>query len=195
MRPARKHNGVAGWAEIGVQRCYFRSKLERRHAEFLELQRGAGLIREWQHEPRTFHFPDRLQAPVSYKPDFRVVWCSGVEEWHECKGHWTRRDVTKLRLMARHYPEITIAVVGARLTSDDKEAIERARELTIAERAKAERKATAQEKRSPSPRRISLRGSPELDAGLGVADQLPCRPRPAAGSRKARTAAPRRDAP
>lgn len=141
MRPARKHNGVAGWAEIGGQRCYFRSKFERRHAEFLELQIGAGLIREWQHEPRTFHFPGRLQAPVSYKPDFRVVWFSGVEEWHEVKGAWTRKDVSKLRLLARHYPEIVVATVGAKLTDKDKAAIERAREITMGERAKAERKA------------------------------------------------------
>lgn len=150
-RGARKHNGVAGWAEIGGQRCYFRSKLERRHAEFLEIQRGAGLISAWEHEPSTFGFPGRLQAPVNYKPDFRVTRPGGIaeggmiwgasQEWHECKGHWTRRDVTKIRLMARHYPEIRILIVGTPLSQADVAKVEAARALTMRERAKAERKA------------------------------------------------------
>lgn len=148
-RPARKHNGVASWVEIGGVRFYARSRLEARHAEHLETLKRAGVIASWAHEPRTFHFPNRSQAPVNYKPDFAVTKAvlslgaggmnlDAVTEWHECKGHWTRRDVTKLRLMARHYPEIRITVVGAALSPADAEAIEKARALTLRERAKTE---------------------------------------------------------
>ena len=146
-RPARKHNGVASWVEIGGQRFYARSRLEARHAEHLETLKRAGVVTSWEHEPRTFHFPNRSQAPVNYKPDFLVKYAGGFselgiheprDEWHECKGHWTRRDVTKLRLMARHYPEIRITVIGAPLSPADAEAIEKARAFTLRERAKTE---------------------------------------------------------
>ena len=86
----------------------------------------------------TFITPGTWRSPCQ---TFAMVWFSGVEEWHEVKGAWTRKDVSKLRLLARHYPEIVVATVGAKLTDKDKAAIERAREITMGERAKAERKA------------------------------------------------------
>jgi hypothetical protein len=137
----RRHVNKAAWVVIGGQRFYARSKMEVHHAESLEVQRAAGLIRSWSYEGHSFYFPGRKVAPVTYRPDFQVVRFDGSTESHEVKGVWDRRSITKLRLMAKHHPDVKIVRIGPPITREDSERIEATRAKAIADREKAERKA------------------------------------------------------
>lgn len=102
-----------GWATIGGQTCYFRSKFERRWAEWLELLKQAdnGTV-DWQYEPKKFEFEKIRSGTVFYTPDFRVIYKELKEiYWHECKGHLTQKDITKFRRMAKYYPNEKIVLV------------------------------------------------------------------------------------
>ena len=132
----RKHIAVGSWVELGGQRFYARSKAERARAGVLELVRVAGLIRSWQHEPRTFYFPDVKRGAVSYKPDFSVTYVDGTVVYEEVKGWWDAKSVQKLALMARHYPHIFIETIGAQLKPAQRARIEKARDVGMRAAAK-----------------------------------------------------------
>lgn len=128
-RPPRKHTARGEWVELDGVRFYARSQAEKRHAGLLSLLLRAGTIRAWAHEPETFYFPNVKRGAVSYKPDFRVVNGDGSITFCEVKGWWDRTSVQKLRLMARHYPEIVIETYGPRLNPKDQVAIAKSREV------------------------------------------------------------------
>ena len=131
----RVANAQAGWHEVGGRRVYFRSQLELRHAQLLEMQARAGLL-TWEHEPKRFDFPCRGPG---YLPDFRVTYPDRVV-WHETKGYLDPASITKLVRMARYYPEETVVLVGARLGEKDAARVERAREMGRREVEKAKRR-------------------------------------------------------
>ena len=135
-----QYTAKASWVELGGQRFYARSIAEKNHAHGLELQRMSDLIASWKHEPETFYFPDVKRGSVSYKPDFAVVGLDGRTTYHEVKGRWDRKSVEKIRLMARHYPEIRIETFGEWMSPKDRERIEAAREVGRREAAKAARR-------------------------------------------------------
>lgn len=138
----------ASWVELGGQRFYARSKAEARHAALLETLRTAGTVRSWRHEPTTFYFPNVKRGSVSYKPDFEVVDANGSIVFHEVKGRWDRKSVEKLRLMARHFPEVRIEAFGASLELRDRERIEAAREVGRREAEKAARRIAREARRA-----------------------------------------------
>ena len=135
-----QYTAKASWVELGGQRFYARSVAEKNHAASLEMLRACGSIREWKHEPETFYFPDVKRGSVSYKPDFAVVGLDGRTTYHEVKGRWDRKSVEKIRLMARHHPEVRIETFGAWLSPKDRERIEAARAVGRREAAKAARR-------------------------------------------------------
>lgn len=134
------YTAKASWVELGGQRFYARSKAEARHAAMLETMLRAGSIRSWKHEPKTFYFPNVKRGSVSYKPDFEVVDANGSVVFHEVKGRWDRKSVEKLRLMARHFPEVRIDTFGPLMLPADAARIEVAREIGRREAAKAMRR-------------------------------------------------------
>lgn len=136
-----RHTAKPQWCEYGERRFYARSRAEAAHAAVLEMQRKAGVIADWRHEPRRYTFPDRTRAPLFYLPDFEVTALDGFTFMVEVKGHWQSRDRERIRLMARHYPDVVIRFVGAPIDSAFQKRIDAARAKALAERAKAERKA------------------------------------------------------
>lgn len=76
----------------------FRSRMEANVARFFDF---AGVT--WTYEPQVFVFEGETQAPVNYKPDFRVT-DRGTKWWVEVKGRWTGHDRQKLRKLKRHHP-------------------------------------------------------------------------------------------
>lgn len=119
-RAGRVLAAKAGWAVVGEQRLYFRSQRERRHAEMLELQRRAGTIASWEHEPHRFWFDGVRAGVTSYLPDFRVVYPDGRVEYHEVKGWMDPRSITALRRMQRYHPDVRIVLFGARMPPEKK---------------------------------------------------------------------------
>jgi len=104
----------AGWYDVGNQHCYFRSGLEYRWAKYLEWLKGLGEIVSWLYEPRKFEFKKIRSGTVFYTPDFLVLYGAPYEPnhcWHELKGHLKQKDVTKLRRMAKYYPDEKIILI------------------------------------------------------------------------------------
>jgi len=86
----------------------FRSKLEARYADHLDMLVKAGEIRRWEYEPMSL----KLSEGKRYRPDFLVVLPLGAEakaELHEIKGKWTknRRDgMTHLKWACQRFGDI-----------------------------------------------------------------------------------------
>lgn len=110
--PARSRGSwKAGWREVGLQRCYFRSRWEANYARYLEWLRGIGEIASWEHEAHVFWFEGIKRGCVSYLPDFKVTNPNGSVEWHEVKGWMDARSKTTLARMAKYHPNEKLVVI------------------------------------------------------------------------------------
>lgn len=101
------------WAIIGDQKIYFRSSWEYYYSIFLEKLKQEGKIITWRHEPKTFWFNEIKRGVRSYLPDFCITHLNGTEEWSEVKGYYDSKSQTKMKRMAKYYPEVKIRLVGA----------------------------------------------------------------------------------
>ena len=100
------------WAIIGNKEpIYFRSSWEYYYAIFLEKLQQEGKIRHWFHEPQVFWFNDIKRGVRSYLPDFCIVHLDGSKEWSEVKGFKDSKSMTKMKRMAKYYPEVKIRLV------------------------------------------------------------------------------------
>ena len=100
------------WAEIGGKRNFYRSRWEYRYALYLEFMKKHKHIIEWEHEPKTFWFEGIKRGTNNYKPDFRVVFPSGNDEWIEVKGYMDSKSATKIKRMAKYHPDVKLRVIG-----------------------------------------------------------------------------------
>ncbi len=110
-RIRRKYHNDPAWATIGGKEYYFRSKFERRWAEYLELLLTQGHIVEWWYEPQVFVFEGVKSGPVCYHPDFKVAERDSVYHWEETKGLHDGQTNTKLKRMVEYYPGEAIDLV------------------------------------------------------------------------------------
>jgi len=93
------------WAIVGDKEpIYFRSSWEYYYAIFLE---------KLKHEPLVFWFHDIKRGVRSYLPDFCILHLNGTEEWVETKGLMDSKSQTKMKRMAKYYPQIKIRLVGS----------------------------------------------------------------------------------
>jgi hypothetical protein len=101
------------WAKIGDKEpIYFRSSWEFYYALFLEKLRREGKIIDFRHEPKCFWFENIKRGVRSYLPDFCVTHLDGSEEWCEVKGYYDSKSKTKMKRMAKYYPEVKIRLIG-----------------------------------------------------------------------------------
>ncbi len=96
-------------AEVGGKDCRFRSKLEYRWAQYLEILTLAGHKNDWFFEERTFDFKN--QKIERYLPDFTVVDTEGNLEVHECKGFLQKYDLDRLKGLFEEYPEVKVTII------------------------------------------------------------------------------------
>ena len=102
------------WATIGNKPpIYFRSSWEYYYAIFLEKLEQEKKIINWKHEPKTFWFEGIKRGVRSYLPDFCIIHLNGQEEWSEVKGYFDSKSQTKMKRMAKYYPEVKIRIVGS----------------------------------------------------------------------------------
>lgn len=104
----------AGWRQIGDNKKYYRSRWEANYARYLEWLKKHKQIISWEHEPKTFWFEGIKRGVMSYLPDFRVVELNGAEIYHEVKGWMDDRSKTKIKRMAKYYPEVKLIVIDAK---------------------------------------------------------------------------------
>lgn len=113
--PERKNTSwKGGWREIGGVNKYYRSRWEANYARFLQWLVEQGKIKTWRHEPETFWFKGIKRGSVSYLPDFWVQDLDGTDGFHEVKGWMDDRSKTKLKRMAKYYPNVKLLVIGAK---------------------------------------------------------------------------------
>jgi len=102
------------WAIVGdKQPIYFRSSWEYYYSLFLEKLRQERKILDWKHEPKCFWFEGIKRGVRSYLPDFCITHLNGSEEWSEVKGYFDSKSQTKMKRMAKYYPEVNIRLVGS----------------------------------------------------------------------------------
>jgi len=106
-----KYNNVAAWYEIGGKTIYLRSLFERDYARRLEASKQEGKIKEWEYEPHTFWFEGIRRGVCSYKPDFRITELDGSQSYVETKGYLDPKSKTKLKRMAKYFPEVKLILV------------------------------------------------------------------------------------
>lgn len=114
LSPVRKGTTwKSGWRTIGGQKKYFRSRWEANYARYLEFQKQHGLIKSWEHECEIFWFNGIKRGCVSYLPDFKVTNTNGSIEYHEVKGWMDAASKTKIKRMAKYFPEIKLRILDA----------------------------------------------------------------------------------
>jgi len=113
--PKRPHGSwKAAWREFGGKRAFYRSRWEANYARYLQWLKERGDITEWEHEPEVFWFKHIKRGSVSYLPDFRVTNPDGSREYHEVKGWMDTRSRTKIKRMAKYYPQVKLVVIDAK---------------------------------------------------------------------------------
>lgn len=90
---------------------YFRSSWEANYARILNVQLAQGVITKWEYEPETFVFEKITRGNRTYTPDFRLTCRDGRVIYHEVKGWLDPASKTKLKRMARYYPDVPVLVI------------------------------------------------------------------------------------
>lgn len=93
---------------------YVRSGWEANYCRYLNFLIKHGAVVMWEYEPNgeEFWFPVK-RGSRSYKPDFKVYLKDGSWSYHEVKGYMDKRSKTKLKRMARYYPDIKIELIDS----------------------------------------------------------------------------------
>jgi hypothetical protein len=89
-------------ADLGNR--YFRSIWEANYARFMNY-----LNIKWEYETKTFWFEKIKRGTRSYTPDF---YLPDSNEYHEVKGWMDPKSLTKLKRMAKYYPDVKIVIIG-----------------------------------------------------------------------------------
>jgi len=101
-----------GWYKINRKKYYFRSGWEVVYACYLEWLKSKKEIKKWEYEPDTFWFEKIKRGVRSYLPDFKIFNNDKSIEYHEVKGYMDSRSITKIKRMAKYYPEIKLIVIA-----------------------------------------------------------------------------------
>lgn len=105
---------TAAWREVGGIKIYFRSLWEYRYSLWLQYQLEHKMIEMWAHEPKTFWFEDIKRGVRSYLPDFCVYKTATQCEWHEVKGYWDSKSLTKVKRFRKYYPDEKLILIDSK---------------------------------------------------------------------------------
>lgn len=90
---------------------YFRSKWEANYALVLDFLVKQGEIKSWEYEAQTFVFDQIEFGTKRYLPDFKIFNNDGSTEFHEIKGYFDKKSKTKLKRMAKYYPDVKLVLI------------------------------------------------------------------------------------
>lgn len=113
MRGGGYSRGAGGRREDLAGR-YFRSSWEANYARLLNWMMARGELVSWEYEPKTFVFEAIRRGTRAYTPDFKVTFSDGQAEWHEVKGWLDQKSRTRLKRMAKYFPQEKIVLRDAR---------------------------------------------------------------------------------
>jgi len=89
--------------------------LESSWADELERQRLAGEIAWWSYEPVTLKLAEQR---CTYKPDFMVMDCEGLIEFHETKGYFEDKAKVKMKVASDKFPMFVFRLIFRRAKKD-----------------------------------------------------------------------------
>lgn len=100
-------------ATIGGKGYCYRSEGEFMWAQYLEFLKQSGEIKNWFYEPSKLHFKNVKFGPVQYTPDFLIYPIGDYDNYYQefKRGYLDGSAVTKLRRMAKQYPDVIIELV------------------------------------------------------------------------------------
>lgn len=104
-------NGKRGTIIIGGKTFFARSSWEANIAAYFQFLKERKEIRDWEHEPETFWFLNIKRGVRSYKPDFKITNKDNSTHFVEVKGWMDNKSKTKLKRMAKYYPEIKMELI------------------------------------------------------------------------------------
>lgn len=94
---------------------FFRSSWEANYARYLNWQIQTGEIYSWTYEGERFVFAREDREIRSYMPDFKVRdAASSTPRYVEVKGWMDDKSKRRLEMMAKHYPNVSLKLVGAK---------------------------------------------------------------------------------
>lgn len=99
-----------GYYDINGKRIFFRSRWEANYALYLDFLVKQKVIDKWEYEEDVFIFNEIKFGTRSYRPDFKVYVGDKIE-YHEIKGYMNPQSMTKLKRMAKYYPEVKIVLI------------------------------------------------------------------------------------
>jgi len=108
----KKYGHVKRGKREDLGNIYFRSGWEANWARYLDFLKKHGEIAKWEYEPDTFEFHAIKRGTRFYTPDFKITNNDGSVVYHEVKGHMSQQGKTKLKRMAKYYPEVEIIIIG-----------------------------------------------------------------------------------
>lgn len=98
---------------IGKKEMYFRSKSEANYAIYLDWLKKNKEIKDWQYEPMMYEFPIK-HGTTRYLPDFLVINNDGSTYLVEVKGFMDSKSKTKLKRMAKYFPNVKLELVDSK---------------------------------------------------------------------------------
>lgn len=101
-----------GWATVGGQTCWFRSKWEFNIAHILEHWKQTAKCWNWQHEP-DIHYLHGVKKGEhkQYIPDFKI-WTSNESFYYmEIKGKYPAKDKRRMENFKKQYPQYLVEVI------------------------------------------------------------------------------------
>jgi len=110
LMQTNRHTNHIGKRE-DLNNLFVRSSWEANYARYLNWLVGLGEIKSWEYEPEEFEFKTIKKGNRFYIPDFKVTNNDGSIEYHEVKGYMDADSKTKLKRMAKYYPEIKLVLI------------------------------------------------------------------------------------
>lgn len=107
----RTYSMTKGGKRVDLNGQYFRSSWEANWARYLNWLISVGEITSWKYEAKTFEFTKIKKGSRFYTPDFEVVNQDGSVEYHEIKGYNYPEGATKLKRMAKYYPDVKLILI------------------------------------------------------------------------------------
>jgi hypothetical protein len=109
-----------GWYNINNKRMFFRSKWEVNIALYLDFLVKQGQIKSWSYEKKVFIFEKIKFGIRSYRPDFEIINNDNSLEFWEVKGYMDSKSKTKIKRMAKYYPDIELTIIDKDVYGDIK---------------------------------------------------------------------------
>lgn len=100
-----------GGKRADLNNQYFRSAWEANFARYLNFLQEQGAIDHWEYEPDEYEFHAIKRGVRFYIPDFKVFESDGSYVYYEVKGWMDSTSATKLKRMAKYYPEERIILI------------------------------------------------------------------------------------